>query len=84
MSKSFWDEVNSDIYWKGGKSIVTWLNEKYPNVTDDEYDRIHMDLATQALNGDFSTVTKEEGYYLLCENYDPITANAFYKKYKSA
>ena len=84
MSKSFWDEINNDIYWKGGKSIVTWMNEQYPNVSDEEYDRIHMDLATQALQGDFSTVSKEGGYYLICEEFDPITANAYYKKYKSA
>ena len=75
MSKNFWDEVNTDIYWSGCKSIVAWLNEQYPNVTDDEYEQIHMDLATQALNGDFSTVTKEEGYYLICEDYSPLLAN---------
>lgn len=84
MSKCFWDSINNDIYWKGGKSIVTWLNNQYPNITDDEYDQLHKDLATQALNGDFSTVTKEESYYLICEEYDPMTANTFYEKYKNA
>ena len=75
MSKNFWDEVNTDIYWTGCKSIVAWLNEMYPNVSDDEYERIHKDLARQALQGDFSTVTKEEGYYLICEDYSPQLAN---------
>lgn len=75
MSKNFWDDVNTDIYWTGCKSIVQWLNEQYPNVSDEEYDRIHKDLATQALQGDFSTVSKEEGYYLICENYSPLLAN---------
>lgn len=75
MSKNFWDEVNADIYWKGCKSIVAWLNEQYPTVTDKEYERIHKDLARQALEGDFSTVTKEEGYYLICEDFSPLLAN---------
>lgn len=75
MSKNFWDEVNTDIYWTGCKSIVAKLHELYPNVSDEEYDRIHMDLARQALEGDFSTVTKEEGYYLICENFSPLLAN---------
>ncbi len=75
MSRNFWDDVNTDLYWSGCKSIVTWLNEQYPNVTDDEYERIHMNLARQALNGDFSTVTKEEGYYLICEDFSPQLAN---------
>lgn len=75
MSKNFWDEVNADIYWIGCKSIVAWLNEQYPDVSDEEYERIHKDLATQALHGDFSTVTKEEGYYLICEDYTPQLAN---------
>lgn len=75
MSRNFWNEVNESIYWTGCKSIVAWLNEQYPNVSDEEYERIHKDLATQALNGDFSTVTKEEGYYLICEDYTPQLAN---------
>lgn len=75
MSKNFWNEVNTDIYWSGCKSIVQWLNEQYPNVSDEEYERIHKDLATQALHGDFSTVTREEGYFLICENYTPQLAN---------
>lgn len=75
MSKNFWDDVNTDLYWTGCKSIVQWLNEQYPNVSDEEYDRIHKDLARQALQGDFSTVTKEEGYYLICEDYTPQLAN---------
>ena len=81
---NFWDLINNDVYEKGGKSIVAWLNNQYPNVSDDEYERIHKDLARQALDGDFSTVSKVEGYYLICEEFDPITANAYYKKYKSA
>jgi len=75
MSKNFWDEVNTDLYWSGCKSIVSWLNEQYPHVSDEEYERIHKDLATQALQGDFSTVSKEEGYYLICEDYTPQLAN---------
>ena len=75
MSKNFWDDVRADIYWTGCKSIVQWLNEQYPNVSDEEYDRIHKDLARQALEGDFSIVTKEEGYYLICEDYSPLLAN---------
>lgn len=75
MSRNFWNEVNESIYWSGCKSIVAWLNEQYPTVTDEEYDRIHKDLATQALHGDFSTVTKVEGYYLICEDYTPQLAN---------
>ena len=38
MSKNFWDEVNEELYWKGCKSIVQWLNEQYPNVSDKKYD----------------------------------------------
>lgn len=75
MSKNFWDEVNEELYWNGCKSIVKKLNEQYPDVSDEEYERIHKDLATQALHGDFSTVTKEEGYYLICEDYSPLLAN---------
>lgn len=75
MGRNFWDDVNTDLYWSGCKSIVLWLNEQYPNVSDDEYERIHKDLATQALHGDFTTVTKAEGYYLICEDYTPLLAN---------
>lgn len=75
MSRNFWNEVNESIYWSGCKSIVAWLNEQYPDVSDGEYERIHKDLATQALHGDFSTVTKVEGYYLICEEYTPQLAN---------
>lgn len=75
MSKNFWNEVNEELYWSGCKSIVQRLNEQYPNVTDEEYEGIHKDLATQALHGDFSTVTREEGYYLICEDYTPQLAN---------
>lgn len=74
MNNSFWNEINEDVYNKGGKSIVAWLNDQYPNVSDEEYEHIHKDLATQALHGDFSTVTKEEGYYLICEDYSPLLA----------
>lgn len=81
---NFWNSINNDVYEKGGKSIVAWLNEMYPNITDSEYDRIHRNLARQALQGDFSAVTKDEGYYLISEDFDPSTANAYYKKYKSA
>lgn len=75
MSKNFWDDVRADIYWTGCKSIVQWLNEQYPHVSDEEYEHIHKDLARQALEGDFSIVTKEEGYYLICEDYSPLLAN---------
>ena len=69
---NFWDEVNEELYWNGCKSIVEKLNEQYPNITDEEYEKLHKELATQALKGDFSTVTKEEGYYLICEEYTPL------------
>lgn len=72
---NFCDEVNEELYWNGCKSIVEKLNEQYPNITDEEYERLHKELATQALHGDFSTVTKEEGYYLICEDYTPQLAN---------
>lgn len=72
--RNFWNDVNEPIYWSGCKSIVAWLNEQYPNITDEEYERIHKDLATQALKGDFSTVSKEQGYYLICEEYTPLLA----------
>lgn len=71
---NFWDEVNEDLYWKGCQSIVQWLNEQYPDLSDEEYERMHKDLATQALHGDFSIVSKEEGYYLICEDYTPLLA----------
>ena len=72
---NFWNEINESIYWSGCKSIVARLNDQYPNVSDEEYERIHMNLARQALEGDFSIVTKEEGYYMICENYSPLLAN---------
>lgn len=77
MIANFWDVVNEEVYREGGKTLFEQINESYPSISDEDYEKMYEDLTEQAREGDLRNLTKEQAYFLLADVYDFENANVY-------